>query len=779
MKRNTLFSRCAALGLALAALLTVTTLPAAASDALGTELLSGSFKLADGVTMTGGSLWSATYSDLRTERYITYTPNSQVSPMLYYGAQMDSKAKLSAAAQSLAGQGYRVVAGINGGYFNPDGTQVGLVLTDGIIRGMDLYNYCMVGFLADGSAFLDESPITKTVSWVSGEGLPVSLELTAINASRTNGGLFLYDDDFGPSTQNTYAGVDVVLEPVQYGAKPVMNAELALRVVRVTDSTQEGVTADNAIPTGGFVLSANKNCDEGMLNALRALLPGAEVTVSIAGGDPRWAGAVCGVSGLYSLVRDGQVAPDLPAGANPCTAIGIKADGSVIFYTIDGRQKGYSVGATHNQVAQRLLELGCVEAAGLDGGGSTTLGASLPGSGSFTVLNKPSGGAERAVNNAIFLVTTASSGGADRLYVSTGNSVVLSGCRTSVTAVAADRNGYPASTGGQVNWTSDGGTIAPDGQGGAVFTAGEQAGAFTVGAVSSAGISGSASVRVVSSLSKLDITRRDTGMAVSSMDMLPGDEVELDAQGLWYNLDAALTDEDVTWSVTGGVGTVDASGHFIAGRDNGTGAVIAQAGGKTVTIEVNVTREEPFTDIADHWSRPYVLQLYDMGIVNGIPQDDGTHIYDPDGILTRGEVVTYLSRLIGADAEKYAGVELPFDDADQIAGWQLPNVKAMYAAGVFLGNRDGNKLTADMGDTLNREMILTMLGRVVSEQMEYSLDGMPDHAEISDWAAPYIQTLAAGGVINPNAKLSPKDGVTRGEMAMLVAQVSQLTLIQP
>ncbi len=777
MKRSTLFSRSAALGLALAMILTLTTLPAAASDALGTELLSGSFKLADGVTMTGGSLWSATYSDLRTERYITYTPNAQVSPMLYYGARMDSKAKLSAAAQSLAGQGYRVVAGINGGYFNPDGTQVGLVLTDGIIRGMDKFNYCMVGFLPDGSAFLDNSQIAKRVRWVSWEGLPVDLELTAINASRANGGLYLYDDDFGPSTQNTYAGVDVVLEPVQYGAKPVMNAELPLRVVRVTDSTQEGVTADNAIPAGGFVLSANKNCDEGMLSALRSLLPGTEVTVSVTGGDPRWAGAVCGVSGLYALVRDGQIAPDLPTTAGPCTSIGIKADGSVIFYTIDGRQKGYSVGATHSQVAQRLLELGCVEAAGLDGGGSTTLGASLPGSSGFTVLSRPSGGAERAVNNALFLVTTASSGWADRLYVSTGSSVVLSGCRTTVTAAAADRNGYPASTGGWVNWTSDGGEIVPDGQGGAVFTAGDRAGVFTIDAYS--GVSGSAPVRVVDTLSKLIVTRRDMDMAVSSMDLTPGDEVELDAQGLWYNLDAALTDEDVTWSVSGDVGTVDASGHFIAGRDNGTGAVIAQAGGKTVTIEVSVTREEPFTDIADHWSRPYVLQLYDMGIVNGIPQEDGTHIYDPNGILTRGEVVTYLSRLIGADPESYAGVELPFDDAEEIADWQLPNVKAMYAAGVFLGNRDGEKLTADMGDTLNREMILTMLGRVVSEQMEYSLDGMPDRAEISDWAAPYIQTLAAGGVINPNARLSPKDGVTRGEMAMLVAQVSQLTLIQP
>lgn len=114
-----------------------------------------------------------------------------------------------------------------------------------------------------------------------------------------------------------------------------------------------------------------------------------------------------GLTGLYALVENGQVVSGLEAGRAPRTALGIKADGSMVFYTIDGRQSGYSVGATYSQVAQRLIELGCVQAVALDGGGSTTLGATLPGSDHFTVLSSPSDGNQRAVSNCLFLVTTA------------------------------------------------------------------------------------------------------------------------------------------------------------------------------------------------------------------------------------------------------------------------------------------------------------------------------------------------------------------------------------
>ena len=60
-------------------------------------------------------------------------------------------------------------------------------------------------------------------------------------------------------------------------------------------------------------------------------------------------------------------------GVGPRTAIGQKKDGTVLFLVIDGRQPGYSLGATLRDVQDILYEKGCYISANLDGGSSSTL----------------------------------------------------------------------------------------------------------------------------------------------------------------------------------------------------------------------------------------------------------------------------------------------------------------------------------------------------------------------------------------------------------------------
>lgn len=60
-------------------------------------------------------------------------------------------------------------------------------------------------------------------------------------------------------------------------------------------------------------------------------------------------------------------------GIGPRTAIGQKKDGTVLFLVIDGRQPGYSTGATLRDVQDVLYAEGAYIAANLDGGSSTTL----------------------------------------------------------------------------------------------------------------------------------------------------------------------------------------------------------------------------------------------------------------------------------------------------------------------------------------------------------------------------------------------------------------------
>ena len=75
------------------------------------------------------------------------------------------------------------------------------------------------------------------------------------------------------------------------------------------------------------------------------------------------------------LIKDSAVneeAYNTNSGYNPRTAIGQRADGTVILLCVDGRQAG-SLGATYADVIDVMVEYGAVNACNLDGGSSTVM----------------------------------------------------------------------------------------------------------------------------------------------------------------------------------------------------------------------------------------------------------------------------------------------------------------------------------------------------------------------------------------------------------------------
>jgi len=82
----------------------------------------------------------------------------------------------------------------------------------------------------------------------------------------------------------------------------------------------------------------------------------------------------------------------------PRTAIGITADNKLVLFVCEGREMTEGVkGLTTADVANVLLDLGCVEAINLDGGGSSCMLVN----GKETI--KVSDGAQRAVASAVFI----------------------------------------------------------------------------------------------------------------------------------------------------------------------------------------------------------------------------------------------------------------------------------------------------------------------------------------------------------------------------------------
>ncbi|MDU5107482.1 phosphodiester glycosidase family protein [Clostridium sp.] len=113
------------------------------------------------------------------------------------------------------------------------------------------------------------------------------------------------------------------------------------------------------------------------------------------------------LGGNAILVKDGQVfeTPQTGADKEPRTAVGIKADGKVIFLTVDGRQEPYSTGLSMEELAELMISMGAVQALNLDGGGSTTHLSRTPGSDVLDIKNRPSDNSERSVANSWMIVS--------------------------------------------------------------------------------------------------------------------------------------------------------------------------------------------------------------------------------------------------------------------------------------------------------------------------------------------------------------------------------------
>ena len=565
------------MALSLAAALTV---PAAASDALGNDLTSRDTLLNEKTQLSTNVFWSSSSSDLRTENLITYMPNKAVTPIVTFGDVLTDKSKVSTMAKQLEEQGYRVVAGINGDFYNVGtGLPIGIVVTDGLLRSSDA-GYYAVGFRKDGSAVLGKPGVKVTADLGykdAASGIRITRQLAGVNKARVSaGGIYLYTYEFNDrhTTGNTEAGIDVICS-VEDGQLAIGDT-LTLRVEQVVEAA-----AATAIREGQVVLSVNLKSDAYHVNALRYVPVGAEINVDVTAASDEWNDVDYAVGALYSLVENGAAVSGLQAGAAPRTAVGQRADGSLVFYTIDGRKPGHSIGASMSQVAARLIELGCETALCLDGGGSTTLSITEPDELAAKTVNKPSEGSERAVTNHIFLVAdNEPSGRLSHFYVSADYDYVLAGSKVNISAAAVDTNFIPMEKRYDL-WASDG---ELDGN---VLTTPSRGGDITVTAESGSK-HGETTVHAIKTPDSVSI-RNSSGTVLRELTVSPGSTTALTAAAVYSHLPLKADPEAFTWTVEGNIGTIDQQGRFTAATP-GTGTITASAGGQSATVNVTVSK---------------------------------------------------------------------------------------------------------------------------------------------------------------------------------------------
>ena len=778
----------ALLAVGTAASLTLTPLAAV----IGSDLYEYDTEIHNGTVLSHGVYWGATANDKRTENYISYTPSDEVTPIVTYGSKVTSTNTVSSAAKTLESQGYRVVAGINGDYYyTSNGVPMGLVVTDGVIRTG--YNYTWaIGFMEDGSAIIGDPrlsikmsythTVTETVSSdtdtdtetdtdtgtdaaseteTNDETETITREETVtqsiytVNKARDTSGIYLYTHDFNArgTTGCTEAGVDVVLVPADGSG----NADLGIGQSKTF--TVESVTSKTGateVPEGKIVLSVNSRASTTYIETLTNLKAGDTVTITTAAANSQWCNAEYITSGYKKLIENGQVVSGLSTSGAPRTAIGMKADGTVIFYTIDGRQSGYSVGASENLLAQRLLELGCTTAICLDGGGSTTLTATLPDSTSSERINSPSDGSERAVSTQIFLVASnQASGELDHYYIEPVSTQLLSGATVQLTGTAVDSNYIPMEDTTSPTWSTDLGTVSQSG----LYTAPAQSGTATV-TLSNGAQSGTASIEIISNPDT--IVARENGSVVTSLSTQAGKSHSLVISAAYNHMSLISQNRCFTFSVTGDIGTITSDGVFTATKD-GTGTITITAGTKTLSIPVTV-QSTPFSDVSlSAWYYDAVKYVYD----NGLMQGTSSTVFAPTSTTTRSMIVQILYNKEGTPAVSYSGA---FSDVAD-GKWFTSAVEWASSNGIVSGDGAGKFLP---NDNITREQLAVILyqyaayaGYDTSARGDTST--FADGSSIHSWAQEAMSWAVGTGLLQGNNNtLNPLGTATRAEVAQVL-----------
>jgi len=295
------------------------------------------------------------------------------------------------------------------------------------------------------------------------------------------------------------------------------------------------------------------------------------------------------VGGGPELIKGGKIVPADSARAprHPRTAIGYNK-GEIILVTVDGRQRGWSVGMRMYELAKLMEELGCTDAVNLDGGGSTT--AWVRGE----TVNRPSDGGQRRIANAVLVRSTAPRGPFAKMTVLPGAVVALPGARVPLTVYPTD------------NWYNP---VTPDLSKLQVFGVAEEEPveatvadrALVIGEKIGEGqvrvshpeadtASADISLRVLASCPKLEITPPEALL-------MAGETVEFSVRGLDEDGGHVWLPEDrIEWTLEGDAVEAGEPGVFTAQQPGATATVRVAVGEGTAVATIRVASEVPFED---------------------------------------------------------------------------------------------------------------------------------------------------------------------------------------
>ncbi len=759
MKRRAL--RLTALLMALALLA-----QAASAAVLGGTLRSEGMAVGSGMNYASAAYWSTAANGRQTEHYYTYQANDTVTPMVYYGTTLYGRSTLDTLASSLIASGRTIVAAVNGSFFEmASGVPYGLIVTDGLLRSSGDIN--SVGFYADGSAVIGKPGLTVRMTAGS-----TSFSVHYNKALSEQSGVIVYSRDYDTHTKGTIRAYNVIVRPES--AALTLSGEVKAEVL------YSGEAYSAEIPEGCFTISmALSTPYTSTLAVLQALTAGDIVTITTSC-DAAWEAVRYACGGDDLLVENGTARStftlDSADKRTSRTAIGLKADGTLVVYTVDGLQTGYSLGVTLSELADRMVELGCVTALNLDGGGSTTAGLRYPGYDVLSTINSPSGGQQRKCANFIFFtMPTKAADAAEQIFLYPQQAVALPNAKISYATRATDGSFRTAAVPSDVRYSTTDGSVTETG----VLTVGEP-GVTTVTA-EGGGAFGTATVSVIKAPTSIAIQNDSVTVTGGTVSVSYGKSVDFSASAVYSGFPVFSSDRSFTWSVTGDIGSIDDDGVFTANGTGTEGTVTASCGGVSASVTVRITDPDTAPPLISVRLTDGTLTAQITDDLSGIAElkltcDDEPAEFDWDGQtltakITDGVTIVKLTAADKLGNRAGAVVETGYQAqnvfADMEESWASKYVNYLYGRGVLQGAYNGaGELIYSPNAAMTRQAFITALIRYLGvDTSEYDGVALPfaDVSSISAYALPAVRAAYALGYLNGmnvDGQLYAKPGAT-------------------
>ena len=348
------------------------------------------------------------------------------------------------------------------------------------------------------------------------------------------------------------------------------------------------------------------------------------------------------VGGSQMLVKNGA---DVTASASGSyntdrhsrTCVGVTADGKVVMMVLDGRQEPFSCGGSMHELAQIMLEAGCVSAINLDGGGSTTYASRPEGKNEVEIVNRPSDGSERAISSALIIASLAAPSDVfDRAVLTAENAYVTPNSVVKINATGVSPAGTAAQIPENAVWQLADDTMGSVEDG--VFTANGNVGTAVIQLAVDGVIAGETTVHVVIP---------DIAFDTAAMTVPFNKTFKLAVSGTTNNgmNEVVLKDSDLVFELSDpAMGTID--GAYYTSCDD-----TASITGGTITVKCVYDETKTDTATITFGKASVIAEDFEDGNIDGWSAKSG-YARAGKGDLTYGRFESYDLHLVDAATGK-------------------------------------------------------------------------------------------------------------------------------